>query len=70
MEFGDVDEDSFWEERDFIESISPEEMEVKIKSFHMGHNEDVNYECRKCGKKISLHNKDWHNGLCDECSGL
>ena len=51
----------------FIETISPEEMEIKKKSIHMGHDEDVNYNCKKCNKKISLHNKDWHGGMCDEC---
>ena len=33
----------------------------------MKHDEDVNYNCKRCGKKISLHNKDWHNEMCDDC---
>ncbi len=22
---------------------------------------------KKCNKKISAHNKDWHDGMCDDC---
>lgn len=64
-----LEEEGFWEESSFIESMSSEEMEKKMKSFHMSHDQDVNYECKKCGCKISLHNKDWHNCLCDKCFG-
>jgi len=65
--FESPEEDEFWEEGYFAESISSEEMKKKMKSFHMKDDEDVNYNCKKCNKKISLHNKDWHNGMCDEC---
>ncbi|MCX6750100.1 MAG: hypothetical protein NTZ83_01450 [Candidatus Pacearchaeota archaeon] len=61
------EKDDFWEEGGFIQSISSEEAEQKMKSFHMKHDEDVNYNCKKCNKKISLHNRDWHNGMCDNC---
>lgn len=61
------DEDSLWEEGEFIKSISQEELKEKRKSIGMEHNEDVNYNCKKCNKKISLHNRDWHNEMCDEC---
>jgi uncharacterized protein len=27
----------------------------------------MNYNCKEFGKKISAHNKDWHDGMCDEC---
>lgn len=61
------EESEFWEEGGFIQSMGQKDIDKKMKSFHMKHNEDVNYNCRKCNKKISLHNKDWHKGLCDGC---
>jgi len=33
----------------------------------MKHDEEMNYNCKKCNKKISAHNKDWHDGMCDDC---
>jgi hypothetical protein len=62
-----LEEDDFWEPETFIESISSEDVERKMKSVGMKHDEDVNYSCKKCNKKISLHNRDWHNGMCDDC---
>ena len=62
-----LEEENFWEESGFVEKIKPGEMEEKMKTFHKGHNEDMNFKCRKCGKKISAHNKDWHDGMCDNC---
>jgi len=66
-DFKSSKEDKFWEEGYFAESISSEEMKKKMKSFNMEHDEDVNYNCKKCNKKISLHNKNWHDEMCDEC---
>lgn len=63
----DNKEDDFWEDGAFIESVNPQEIEEKMKTFHMKHNEDVNYKCKKCNKKISAHNRDWHDGMCDGC---
>ncbi len=57
----------FWADGSFIESISSEESEEKMKTFHKGHDEDMNFNCKKCNKKISAHNKDWHDGMCDDC---
>ena len=57
----------FWEEGSFIESISPENAEEKMKTFHKSHHEDMNFNCKKCNEKISAHNKDWHDGMCDDC---
>ncbi|MBU4300006.1 MAG: hypothetical protein KKB09_02195 [Nanoarchaeota archaeon] len=57
----------FWADGSFIESISGEETEEKMKTFHKKHDEDMNFNCKKCSKKISAHNKDWHNGMCDDC---
>ncbi|MCK4552713.1 hypothetical protein KAT80_00730 [Candidatus Pacearchaeota archaeon] len=65
-EIGEEDENC-WAPGEFVETISSAELEQKKKSIHMGHDEDVNYNCRKCNKKISLHNRDWHAGLCDDC---
>jgi len=56
-----------WEDGSFAETMSHEEMEEKMKTFHKKHDEDMNYDCKKCNKKISAHNKDWHDGMCDDC---
>jgi len=61
------EKNNLWEEDSFIESLSPEEVNEKMKTFHKGHDEDINFNCSKCDKKISAHNKDWHSGMCDEC---
>ncbi len=57
----------FWENGSFVESIKPEELEEKLKTINKKHDEDVNFNCKKCGRKISAHSKDWHDGLCDKC---
>jgi hypothetical protein len=64
---GDGEEESFWAEGSFIETLGPLEMREKMKTFHKKHDEDMNFDCVKCGKKISAHNKDWHAGMCDDC---
>lgn len=61
------DEGSIWDESSFAETMSSEEAEEKMKTFHKKHDEDMNFSCKKCGKKISAHNKDWHGRMCDEC---
>ena len=58
---------NLWDEGAFIETLGPKEIDERMKTFHKGHDEYVNYNCRKCNKKISAHNKDWHNGMCDDC---
>ncbi len=63
----------------------PEDWELKKRTFHMKHNEEMNYNCKQCNVKtlrkahfsgvpemrsflsISVHNKDWHAGMCDKC---
>jgi len=62
-----VEKDDFWEEGSFAETVSSEEMEEKMKTMHKKHDEDMNFNCKNCNKKISAHNKDWHVGMCDEC---
>lgn len=59
--------DRLWKKGGFIQSMSSEELEEKKKTIGKGHDEDMNFNCRKCNKKISSHNKDWHDGMCDEC---
>ena len=63
----DNEDDELWEEGAFIETLSPAEIKEKMKTFHMKHDEDMNYNCRKCNAEISAHNKDWHDGMCDDC---
>ncbi len=59
------DENEFWGEGSFIESISSDEVEKKLKTLHK--ERDLNFNCKKCKKKISSHNKDWHDCMCDDC---
>ena len=61
------DENSLWEEGGFTETLGPLDIKEKIKTFHKRHDEDMNFNCKKCGRKISAHNKDWHYGMCDDC---
>ncbi len=63
----ELEEDSFWSEGSFTESVSPEEMKQKERTIHMKHNEEMNYNCQQCNVTISAHNKDWHAGRCDKC---
>lgn len=57
----------FWAEGTYMKPMSKEDMDSKMDTFHKKHDEDMNFNCRKCNKKISAHNKDWHESLCDEC---
>ena len=61
------EEDDFWEEGYFAETLSSADMKEKTRTFHMKHDEEMNYNCKKCNKKISAHNRDWHAGMCDDC---
>ena len=58
--------DNFWSDGSFIQSIDHNDKE-KMRTFHMKHDEEMNFDCKKCKKKISAHNKDWHDGMCDDC---
>jgi len=60
-------EEEFWKEGGFAKQITKEDMEKRMETFRMGHDEDVNYDCKECGQKISAHNRDWHDCLCDSC---
>lgn len=59
--------DNFWEEGCFAETLGPLDVKERMKTLHKKHDEDMNFNCKQCNKKISAHNKDWHNGMCDEC---
>lgn len=63
----DPENDDLWAPNSFVQSMSPAEMEAKSKTIHMKHDEDVNYDCRKCNAKMSAYNRDWHDGMCDRC---
>ena len=62
----DVDKPSIWSDGSFIENLDPNDVK-KMRTFHMKHNEEMNFNCSKCKSKISSHNKDWHNSMCDAC---
>ena len=59
-------EDDFWSEGYFAQSVDPSDKD-KMRTFHMKHDEEMNYNCKNCKAKISAHNKDWHDGMCDDC---
>ena len=61
------EEGSLWEEGYFAQTMSSKDMEEKMRTFHMNHDEEMNFNCAECKNKISAHNKDWHNGMCDNC---
>ena len=60
-------QDELWSEEYFAETTSPQDMKQKMRTFHMKHDEEMNFNCKKCNKKISSHNKDWHSEMCDDC---
>ena len=59
--------DELWAEGSFAETMGPLDIKKKERTFHMKHDEEVNFNCKKCNTKISAHNKDWHAGMCDDC---
>ncbi len=61
------EENELWAEGSFAETTSPEEWGLKKRTFHMKHNEEMDYNCKQCNAKTSAHNKDWHAGMCDTC---
>ncbi|MBI3413452.1 MAG: hypothetical protein HY051_05235 [Candidatus Aenigmarchaeota archaeon] len=61
------EENSLWSAGEFAETMSSSDMEEKMKTFHKKHDENVDFNCKKCNAKISAHNKDWHGGMCDDC---
>lgn len=59
--------EEIWEKGSFTQSMSPYEMKSKMRTFSMKHDEEMNYNCKECKIKISAHNRDWHDNMCDEC---
>ena len=57
----------FWAPGSFIQSINSSKIKEMKKTINKNHNEDMNFNCKKCNKKISAHNKDWHDKMCDDC---
>ncbi len=60
-------EDEFWEDGGFVKKVNPKDMQTKMRTFSMGHDEEMSFDCKICNVKISAHNNDWHEGLCDKC---
>ncbi|MFH1916038.1 MAG: hypothetical protein ABIJ21_02125 [Nanoarchaeota archaeon] len=56
--------DSFWAKGSFAETVGPD---ANMRTFHMKHDEEMNFDCKECNTKISAHNKDWHDRMCDDC---
>ena len=67
MKKKEVNQDEFWSEGYFAQTMSSEDMKKKMRTFHMKHDEEMDFNCKKCSKKISAHNKDWHDEMCDNC---
>ena len=61
------EENDLWEDDYFAETLGPKDIKEKMRTFHMKHYEEMDYNCKKCNKKISAHNKDWHDEMCDDC---
>jgi len=59
--------DDLWHPGAYIKEISPTEVEKLKETLDKAHNENMNFNCKKCDKKISAHNKDWHDCMCDKC---
>ena len=57
---------SFWSEGTFIQTTGPPTKE-KTRTINMRNDEEMNFQCSKCKAKISAHNRDWHNEMCDPC---
>ena len=60
-------ENDFWSEGYFAKTMSSEDMKGKMRTFHMKNDEEMNFNCKSCNVKISAHNKDWHDDMCDDC---
>lgn len=63
----EMGEGDFWAENSFLELMNPKNTKDKMRTFHMKHNEEMDYNCEMCNAKMSAHNQDWHAGLCDKC---
>ncbi len=58
---------SIWAEGTFVQTLSPAELKEKMKTIHGDGDKEITAACRRCGKGISAHHRDWHDCLCDAC---
>jgi Zn finger protein HypA/HybF involved in hydrogenase expression len=47
--------------------VSKEQAERMKETIDELPNAEKLFNCKKCNKKITSHNKDWHDYMCDEC---
>ena len=61
--------EELWSEGGFIKSINPNDPDFKekMKYFEQDPNEELKFSCKKCNKKIGIHNKKWHEEMCNAC---
>ena len=45
-----MSDDSLWSGGSFAKALSSTDIKKRMKTFHMKHDEDVNYDCIKCNK--------------------
>lgn len=57
---------ALWSDKTFAQAIDAHDIDEKLKTFHEKSDEKP-FVCRKCKVSISGHNKDWHEGMCDDC---
>jgi hypothetical protein len=60
------DKNELFEEKTVVQTVDLND-KGKMRTFHMKHHEEMNYNCKVCGTKISAHNRDWHASMCDSC---
>jgi|TARA_B100001971_G_C18156027_1_gene518596 hypothetical protein len=46
-----TEENELWEEGYFAETLGPQDIKEKMRTFHMKHDEEMNFNCKKCDKK-------------------
>lgn len=63
------DEESFWSEGSYIQSIDADDpgFEEKIKYFDENNDSAKDFKCKKCEAKVGKHNLYWHEGMCNNC---
>jgi len=59
-------ENQLWKDSSFVQPFDSSDKD-KLATFQMKHDEEMDFNCKKCNAKISAHNKDWHDRMCDEC---
>ena len=54
-------DDSFGAEGCFAEKVGSSEMKKKSRTFHMRHDEEMNFNCKKCNAKTNHKRDYWIN---------